>query len=177
VRLEHKTTKVMICTYRWCLSVNRELETEQDKSWNLSALCSAQWAGKQKYSNNRHCVKHLWKSFWWGSRTLGQCQVTKLAFSTGFQRVYASSNVGNLHLSEGMSAQHYSCSIWRTFWNTQAALVQSEMRGRWVGFDDHELWLGNTQWGRGCIRYRTNALLSEVVSIYTLVVVISCSLQ
>ena len=96
-----QNNKVMICTYWWWLSVTGERQTEQDNL--LEPARSVQWTVSrktQKYSNNRHCVKPVQTSFWCSSRTLGQCQVTRRVFSTGFHWRYVSSNAGNLRLPE-----------------------------------------------------------------------------
>ena len=105
VSSEHKTTKVMIYTYwRW-ISVTGEREDEQDK--RMEPVRSVQCAVSRKtgkYLITSHCLKPLWTRDWWISGTLGQCQVTTLAFSTGFQWCYVSSKAGNLRLPREISA-------------------------------------------------------------------------
>jgi hypothetical protein len=101
---EHITSKVMICTYWWWLSVTGEREIEKDK--HSEPVRSVQWDESrktQKYSDKRHCVKPVWTSFWWNSRRAGQNQFMKWTFSTGFQWCYVSSNAGNLRLPEEIS--------------------------------------------------------------------------
>ena len=61
VRSEHKTTKVMVCTYWWWLSVTAEREAEQDKrSEPVRSVQCAVSRKTQKYINNRHCL-HLYR--------------------------------------------------------------------------------------------------------------------
>ena len=72
----------MICTYWWWLSVTGEREIEQNKrSEPVRSVHCAVSRKTQKFTNTRHCVKPVWTSFCWSSRTLGQCQFKKWAFT------------------------------------------------------------------------------------------------
>ena len=92
----------MICTY-WCwLIVTGERDIEQDK--RLEPVRSVQCAVSRKtlkYSHSRHCLKLVWPRFWWSSRWVGQCQVTKFGFCTGSLRKVA-------HISLSCISTHYS---------------------------------------------------------------------
>ena len=162
VRSEHKTIKIMICTYWWWLGVTGEREIEQQK--RLARDGSVQYVVSrktQKYSDTRHCVKSVWASVWWSSSTLGQRHrrgpsiqdsghVTSAAMLEicVFRKICRPSQFREL----GCRNAAFSES-----WNT-AALLQSEMCGaEWVvmGVD--------CEWG--VCKCRTSALLKLAVTL------------
>ena len=82
---EHITTKVMIFTYWWRLSVTQNLKRRQH-TWNVRTVNCVVSSQTKKYSNTRHSEKPAWASL--SSRSLGQCQITKRTSSTGIQWLY-----------------------------------------------------------------------------------------
>ena len=92
---EHKTTKVMICTYGCWLRETGEREIKQDES--LDPVRSVRCAVSRK---NTQIYKHLslqkpvWTSFRLVSRTHRQCQVRKWTSCTGFRDVTSAALLG-----------------------------------------------------------------------------------
>jgi hypothetical protein len=93
-----QNNKVMICTYWWFLSITAEREVGQDK--RLETDRSVQCAVSRKTEIFKHpsLRKTCMASLWWRWRTLGQGQVRKSAFCTGFQWRYVNCSAGNLRL-------------------------------------------------------------------------------
>jgi hypothetical protein len=74
VRSEHKTTKVIICTYWWWLVVNyrtRNRTRQTDTSPQYAVRCEQE---TQKYSNASF-VNPMWAGLSWMPRKQRQCQI------------------------------------------------------------------------------------------------------
>ena len=179
---EHKTKKVMICTYWWWLSVTGKREVEQYKrSEPVRSVQCAVSRKTQKYINMRHCVKPVWSSLWWSSRTLDQCQITRWAFSTEFQWCYVSSNAENLRLWWDISTYYYYVNwdvkmhhLWNRLKHISGCITK---RNLWALTVFPWPWtvIGNRQWW-WVVRYWTTALLCDEASCYTAAGAILCSL-